>query len=76
MQLASNTKLIQIKVRDDTLREINEVQEKINSPSVSDTVRRSIGIVHALTKYAEEGDKIIIETRDGEKRQLIITGME
>ena len=45
-------------------------------PSISDTVRRSVGIVHALTKYAEEGDKIIIETKNGEKRQLIITGME
>ena len=71
-----STKLIQIKVREDTLREINEVQEKIHSPSVSDTVRRSVGIVYALTKYAEEGDKIIIETKNGEKRQLIITGME
>lgn len=74
--MQSATKLIQIKVRDDTIREISEVQQKIHSPSVSDTVRRSVSIVRALTKYAEEGDKIIIETKNGEKIQLIITGME
>lgn len=72
---STNTKLIQIKVQEDTLREISDVQEKIHSPSVSDTVRRSIGIVHALTKYSDKGDKIIIEGKNGERRQIIITGM-
>lgn len=70
------TKLVQVKMREDTIKEIDEVQKKIQAPSMSDAVRRSIGIAYALTKYVEDGDKIIIETKDGEKKQLIITGME
>ncbi len=69
-------KLIQVKMQDQTIRELNEVQQKIHAPSVSDTVRRSVGIVHALTRHVEKGDRIIIETKDGEKREIIITGME
>lgn len=73
---SNDPKLIQIKLRDDTMREIEEVQRKIRAPSVSDTVRRSVGIAYALTNYAERGAKIIIETKDGEKRQITITGMD
>lgn len=73
---SANTKLVQIKMRDDTIREIDEVQKKINAPSISDTVRRSVGIVYALTKHVAEGDKIIIESKNGEKKEIIITGME
>ena len=76
MQAASSAKLVQIKMRDDTIREIDEVQKKIHAPSMSDTVRRSVGIVYALTKHVEDGDKIIIESKNGDKKQIIITGME
>lgn len=70
-----DTKLIQIKVRENTLREIDEVTAKIHSPSMSDTIRHSVNIVYSLTKQVEEGDMIVIDGRDGIRRQLIITGM-
>lgn len=70
------SKLLQVKVLDNTVDEINELQKKIHAPSISDTVRRSIEITSALARSVEKGDKIIIEAKNGDKKQIIITGMK
>lgn len=69
------SKLLQVKVLDETLEELGDLQKKIHAPSMSDTVRRSIEITSALTRSVEKGDKIIIQSKDGSEKQIIITGM-
>ncbi len=70
------TKLIQVKMQENTIREIDEIRQEIHAPSLSDTIRRCVGIVRALTRHVDKGDKIIIEGANGDKKQIIITGME
>lgn len=70
------SKILQVKVLDNTLQELDYLQKKIHAPSMSDTVRRSIEITSALARSVEKGDKIIIQSKDGAQKQIIITGMK
>lgn len=67
---------ISVKMRDSTLAELKQIQQKVRAPGISDTIRRSVDITFTLTKYIEEGAKIYVETKKGETIKLTITGME
>lgn len=70
------SKLVQVKMLDNTLNELDDLQQRTHALSRSDAVRKSIEIVSALAKSVEKGDKIIIESKNGTQKQIIITGMK
>ena len=74
--MKTETKLIEIRVNDLMITEIEQIQKKIGAPSASDAVRRSVALAYILINYVEQGATIIVEKKDGEKRQITITGMK
>jgi hypothetical protein len=72
----TDTKLLQIKVKNNTLNDIDTLQKSFHASGRSDTVRRSIDIASALASAVKKGDKIIVESKDGERKQIIITGLK
>jgi hypothetical protein len=70
------SKTLQVRALDNTLRELDDIQKRIHAPSMSDTIRRSVEITNALTKSVAQGDKIIIQNKDGGQKEIIITGMK
>lgn len=70
------TDIVQVRMRENTIHQLDQIQKRVGSPSRSDAVRRSIEFYDLLINAVEHGERIVIEGRDGEKRQLIISGLE
>lgn len=71
----SEAQTIQIRVRDTTLAQIEDVRERVHAPSRSDAVRRAVELTDLITKALEHGDRIIIEKRGGDKTQILVPGI-
>lgn len=72
MIIMSNTLSIQIK--NETLEQADRLQQKLSCSSLSDVIRRAVGLSDALAKAVEKGDKIILEGR-GVRREILIPGL-
>lgn len=68
------TKIVNIRMKDETLEQTDRLQRKYNAPSKSDVIRRAIGLTDALASVVEKGDRIIIEGK-GHRREIIIPGI-
>lgn len=71
-----HTTHLQITVKDETLEEIDKLQKNLHAPGRSDTVRRTVDITAALSSAIKNGDKIFIESKDGKRKQFIISGLK
>lgn len=67
--------LVQMRMRDNTLSQIESVQQRVHAPSRSDAVRRAIELTDVITKALEHGDKVMIEGQDGKKIQVLVPGI-
>jgi len=62
-------------MKDYTLQQVDKMQSVVHAPSRSDAVRRAIEISDLLVNAVEHGDKIIIESKNGRQRQILISGL-
>lgn len=67
--------MLNIRMKDETLKETDELQKTLGAASRSDVVRRAIGLSSALANAVGQGDKIIIEGH-GKRREIIIPGLK
>ncbi len=57
--------IIQVRMKDNTISQVDKLQKSVHAPSRSDAIRRAIEISDVLVNAVEQGDKVIIESRDG-----------
>lgn len=69
------TKVLQVRVRDKTLNQVDRLMSIVQAPSRSDAVRRAMDITDTLLSAILKGETIIIETPSGKQRQILITGL-
>jgi metal-responsive CopG/Arc/MetJ family transcriptional regulator len=69
------TTTVPVRMKENTIRQIDQLQTKVHAPSRSDAIRRAIEISDVIVNAIKEGDKIIIEGKNGKKRQILITGL-
>lgn len=68
-------KLIQVRAKQDTIKEVNELKQLFNSPSFADALRRGISIAYTLIKKVnEENCKIILVSPEGKNTEILIIG--
>jgi len=67
--------IIQVRMKPNTIDQIDKLQERVHAPSRSDAIRRAIEISDMLVNAVEHGDKVIIESRNGKQRQILISGL-
>lgn len=65
---------LNIRIKEETLKQTDALQQKLGAASRSDVIRRAIGLSSALAHAVEKGDKIIIEGR-GQRREILIPGL-
>lgn len=65
---------LNIRIKEETLKQTDALQQKLGAASRSDVIRRAIGLSSALAHAVEKGDKIIIEGR-GKRREILIPGL-
>ncbi len=71
----SKYKLVQVKMSEDTLKEIGRVKERIHAETVTGTIKSSIAIAGMVTKAISEGSNVIIEEKDGSKYRIALPGI-
>lgn len=66
---------IQVRMKDNTLDQVDNLQKRVHAPSRSDAIRRAVEISDILVKAIERGDRVIIESENGKQRQILISGL-
>lgn len=51
---------------------IQELQVRIESGSLAETIRRAIVLLDAVSKFQEDDGKIIVRWKDGKETELLI----
>lgn len=69
------SEVVQVRMKDDTLDQLDKLKSIVNSPSRSDAVRRAVGITDILVNAIIHGDKVILEKKNGKQTQILITGL-
>lgn len=71
----NNYKLVQVKMSEDTLKQIDEVKQRINAGTVTGTIKSSIAIANMVTEAMCKGSNVIIEDRNGNKHRIVMPGI-
>lgn len=69
------SEVIQVRMKPNTVNQVDKLQKRVHSPSRSDAIRRAVEISDVLVNAIEHGDRIIIESKDGKQRQILIAGL-
>lgn len=71
----SNYKLVQVKMSEDTLKQISEVKQRIHADTVTGTIKSSIAIANMVTDAMSRGCNVIIEDNKGNKYRIMMPGI-
>lgn len=71
----NKTELLQIRVKEHTLEQIDKLKDTVKAPSRSDAVRRSLDLSEKLINEILKGGRIIIEDKKGKQKEIVITGI-
>jgi Ribbon-helix-helix protein, copG family len=69
------SEVVQVRMREDTLEQLDRLKAVVKSSSRSDAVRRAVGIVDILLNTVISGGQIIVEDKKGKQKQILITGL-
>lgn len=70
----SENDLVQIRMKDITLKQLENIKNCTNAASRSDAIRKSIDLVDTLINAVKHGDKILLEDKKGKSKELILSG--
>lgn len=68
-------KLVQVKMSEDTLSKIENVQNRIHSETKTGAIRSSIAIANMVIDAISNGGNVIIEEKNGKKFRITIPGI-
>ncbi|MBY0544134.1 MAG: hypothetical protein K2Q14_01125 [Gammaproteobacteria bacterium] len=71
----SGIEIVQVRMKEQTREQVLRLQAKVHAPSFSDTIRRAIEISVLLINAVERGERIIIKSKDGRQREILISGL-
>lgn len=69
------TTTVPVRMKDNTIYQIDNLQNRVHAPSRSDAIRRAIEISDLLVNAVEHGDRVIIESKNGRQREILIAGL-
>lgn len=69
------TTVVQVRMKDNTIAQVDKIQASVHAPSRSDAIRRAVELSEILVNAVMHGDKVIIEGKNGKQRQIIISGL-
>ena len=70
------SEIVQVRMKENTQEKLSKLQKKVHAPSRSDAIRRAVDISDVLVNAIEHGDRIIIESKNGKQRQILISGLD
>jgi hypothetical protein len=73
--MTENTIVKSIRMLPRTLSCVERLQEKMRSPSFSDTVKCAIELSDLIVTAVKSGDRVLIETKKGNQREVLLSGL-
>lgn len=71
----NKTELLQVRVNEEMIAQIDRLQAMTKASSRSDAVRRSLGLTEAMINEILKGGKVIFEDKKGKQRNILVTGI-
>lgn len=71
----ASSEIVQVRMRQNTQDQLKHFEEKVNAPSRSDAIRRAVEISDLLVKEIANGGKIIVQSKNGKEKEILITGL-
>lgn len=68
--------VVQVRMKDSTIKQVDKLQDRVHAQSRSDAIRRAVEISDLLVDAVGEGDKVIIESKNGKQREILISGLK
>lgn len=72
----SEATTVPVRMKENTLKQVDKLQKKVHAPSRSDAIRRSIEISDMLVNAVENGGRIIVEDKKGKQKEILIVGLK
>ncbi len=69
-------KLVSVRMRDNTISQVETLAKKVHAPSKSDAIRSAVEISSLLLDAVEQGGKVILEDKNGKQKQVLIQGLK
>lgn len=73
--MTENVEVVQVRMKEHTLSQLDRIKSIVNSSSRSDAVRRSVEIMDILVNAIMKGERIVLEKSGGKRTQILITGL-
>lgn len=73
--MSEHIETVQVRMRPNTIEQVNKIQGSVHAPSRSDAVRRAVEIADLLINAVEEGDQVLIKKKNGEQTRILISGL-
>lgn len=67
--------MVEVRMRDDTLLQVDQLQNRVHAPSRSDALRRAVELTDVVTKAIQHGARVIIEEKDGRQVEVNVPGI-
>lgn len=69
------SEVVQVRMKEETLQQLDKLKVVVKSPSRSDAVRRSVQLTDLLINAILKGNRILIEDNRGKQSQIMIPGL-
>jgi hypothetical protein len=73
--MSEHVEVVQVRMREDTLEQLDKLKTIVKAASRSEALRRAVGITDILVDAIIHGDKVILEKKNGKQTQILITGL-
>lgn len=73
--MSDETIVTTVRMKKHTVDQVEKLQELVHAASFSDMLRRTVDISDTVIGAIKKGDRIIIEDKKGNQRQILISGI-
>jgi len=75
MNMSDETIVTTVRMKKHTVEQVEKLKELVHAASFSDMLRRTVDISDTVIGAIKKGDRIIIEDKKGNQRQILISGI-
>lgn len=73
--MSDETIVTTVRMKKHTVEQVEKLKELVHAASFSDMLRRTVDISDTVIGAIKKGDRIIIEDKKGNQRQILISGI-
>lgn len=73
--MSDETVVTTVRMKKHTVDQVEKLKELVHASSFSDMLRRTVDISDTVIGSIKKGDRIIIEDKKGNQRQILISGI-